>query len=209
MTAAGLNPIRLVDYDPRWPVAFRAETDRLLQAAPYLLERIEHIGSTSVPGLAAKPTIDLMGESADAEPSQELVPLLAGLDYQNRPNEFTDRLLFSRGPDGARTYNLHIVAKGTLETRNEILFRDRLRQDSDLAARYGALKRELASQRHLDPFSYSRAKTAIIVSAVNEERASRGLPPTDIWSILGPKRRGAWINAESAGSKPTFDVQTE
>ena len=195
LSASSVDPITVVDYDSKWPIDFRAEADRLLVATAGHLHRIEHIGSTSVPGLAAKPTIDLMAEATQSEPSPKLIPLLAKLNYRHRPHEFTDRLLFSKGSENARTHNLHIVGAETLDQRNEILFRDRLRNDPELSSRYAALKRAIAIQDHPDLFSYSRAKTDFVIGVVNEERATRGYPPVNILAILGPIRRSAWIDA--------------
>jgi len=195
LSGSNSGQVTIVDYDPKWPYVFRAEAERLLSATCGLLLRIEHIGSTAVPGLAAKPTIDLMAGSRYPEASEKLIALLASIGYRERPDEFTDRLLFSQGHDGSRTYNLHVVGAESLLTHNEILFRDRLRSDPDLTALYASLKREVALQNHSDPYSYNRAKTPFILSVVNEERAARGLPPVEMWSVMGPKRRAAWIEA--------------
>ena len=173
------SQIRIVDYDPSWPEAFRAEAMRVASGVGGLIRRIEHIGSTSVPGLNAKPMIDLMAEAVSPTPDPVLVPRLAPIGYQHRPDEFMDRLLFSFGPDGAPTHNLHIVGRGRLDTANEILFRDRLRADPDIAAQYAALKRELAT-RAWERFAYSRAKTQFVVAVVDEERSKLGLAPVDI-----------------------------
>jgi len=186
--------IEIADYDPSWPEAFTAESMRVVAGVGGLIQRTEHIGSTSVPGLKAKPMIDLMAEAVDAIPDPMLVPRLARIGYLLRPDEFTDRLLFSRGSDQARTHNLHVVGAGRLDKANEVLFRDRLRADPEVASRYAVLKGELAT-RTWERFAYSRAKTEFVVEVVDEERAKLGLAPVDIWSILGPKRREAWIRS--------------
>jgi hypothetical protein len=118
----------------------------------------------------------------------------ARIGYLYRPDEFTDRLLFSLGPVGSPTHNLHVVGSGQLDTANEILFRNRLRFDPHIAAQYAAIKGELAT-RSWERFAYSRAKTQFVVAVVEEERSALGLGPVDIWSILGPKRREAWIRS--------------
>jgi GrpB-like predicted nucleotidyltransferase (UPF0157 family) len=186
--------IEIVDYDHCWTTAFRAEAARVADACGGLIRRIEHIGSTSVPGLSAKPVIDLMAEAVSATPDPLLISSVEGIGYLHRPEEFTDRLLFSLEHDGTRTHNLHVVGPGQLEIANEVLFRDRLRADPGVAFRYAQLKQELAT-RAWGRFAYSRAKTEFIVSVVDEERSKRGMAPVDIWSILGPERRGAWIRS--------------
>ena len=125
-----MHSVVLAEYAPAWPIDFHRESIRLLQAAEGLLVGIDHIGSTSVPGLAAKPTIDMLGEIDQVElDSAPLAPLLEPLGYRDRSAEFTDRLLFSAEHSGVLTHTLHIVARGTASLRNEILFRDRMRRD--------------------------------------------------------------------------------
>lgn len=194
--ADGLHVVVLAEYDRAWPVVFHRESIRLLEAAGGLLVGIEHIGSTSVPGLAAKPIIDMLGEVDQADlDSAPLVPLLEPLGYLDRSAEFTDRLLFS-GRSWAMAHNLHLVARGTASLRNEILFRDRMRRDPMAAARYEALKRTLANRIYNDPHGYSRAKSDFVVTIIDEERDARGLPPLDIWATLGPVRRKGWVEIE-------------
>ena len=177
--------------------AFHREAIRLLEVAGGLLVGIEHIDSTSVPGLAAKPIIDMLGEVDQVElDSAPLVPLLGAFRYVDRSTEFTDRLLFSAGPPGSRTHNLHIVARGTTSLRNEILFRDRIRRDRHAAAQYETLKRSLAKRSYRDPHGYSRAKSDFVVTIIDEERARVGLPAVDIWATLGPARRKGWLEID-------------
>jgi GrpB-like predicted nucleotidyltransferase (UPF0157 family) len=207
-TASNLHTVALREYDPSWPAAFHRESIRLLDAAEGLLVGIEHIGSTSVPGLGAKPTIDMLGEIDQVElDSAPLAPILNSLGYLDRSAEFTDRLLFSSGPSGRRTHNLHIVPRGTASMRNEILFRDRLRRDPRAASQYEALKHTLASKTYQDPHGYSRAKSEFVVTIINQERAARGLSPVDIWATLGPARRKGW--AEFEGTTPPGAPHTE
>jgi GrpB-like predicted nucleotidyltransferase (UPF0157 family) len=194
--ANGVHAVILAEYDRTWPVAFHRESIRVLEASGGILVGVEHIGSTSVPGLAAKPIIDMLGEVDQMElNSAPLVPLLEPLGYLDRSAEFTDRLLFSGG-SSAMTHNLHIVARGTTSLRNEILFRDRMRRDPKSALRYEALKRTLASRSYTDPHGYSRAKSDFIVTIIDEERDARGLPFVDIWATLGPVRRKGWVEIE-------------
>jgi GrpB-like predicted nucleotidyltransferase (UPF0157 family) len=197
-SAKDAHTVVLAEYDRTWPLAFHRESIRLLEATRGLLVGIEHIGSTSVPGLAAKPIIDMLAEVDQVElNSAPLVPLLQPLGYLDRSAEFTDRLLFSGG-SSPMTHNLHIVARGTASLRNEILFRDRMRRDPAAASQYLALKRTLASRTYDDPHGYSRAKSEFVVTIVDEEHKTRGLDPVDIWSTLGAMRRKGWLEIENA-----------
>jgi GrpB-like predicted nucleotidyltransferase (UPF0157 family) len=196
-TASQGHFVVLVEYDSAWPIAFHRESIRLLKAAEGLLIGIDHIGSTSIPGLAAKPTIDMLAEVDQLElDSEALAPLLVRLGYRDRSAEFTDRLLFSAESSGFLTHTLHVVAKGTASTRNEILFRDRMRSDPKAASQYEAVKRTLANRSYRDPHGYSRAKSDFVVTIIDEERAARGLRPVDIWATLGPMRRKGWLEIE-------------
>jgi GrpB-like predicted nucleotidyltransferase (UPF0157 family) len=174
--------IEIVDYDPRWPALASQAIDELTQALGATLPRIEHMGSTSVPGLAAKPVIDLMAGVEDLPAAgARLGAALPALSYQAADNGMAGRLFFLRERDGRRTHHLHVVPLDSLELRNELLMRDRLRGHPDEAARYGALKRSLAAQPDLDMLAYTRAKTDLIQELVDAARAERGLPSIPVW----------------------------
>jgi GrpB-like predicted nucleotidyltransferase (UPF0157 family) len=163
LTRAGLRdaPVEIVDYDPAWPAAFAAERERL---TPLLAGGVElhHFGSTAVPGLAAKPVIDMIAlvESFD-EPIAVLVQR-GGYQY---PPAFNATLIHRRFlcyPTAAhRTHHLHLVDEpGELERR--LRFRDRLRADRTLADEYVALKRALAERYREDREAYTEAKGEFI-----------------------------------------------
>jgi GrpB-like predicted nucleotidyltransferase (UPF0157 family) len=159
--------VRVLPYDPRWPDLAAAACAEL---AP-LFSRIEHIGSTAVPGLDAKAVIDLMACAPDlAGP----VPPGYALVETGMP----ERLFFRR--DGDPAYHLHVVTEDSWDTRNERILRDQLRADPDGAARYGELKRGLAAAG-LDGEEYTRAKTALIQELTDRGRAARGLPSVPVW----------------------------
>jgi GrpB-like predicted nucleotidyltransferase (UPF0157 family) len=170
----------IVDYDPRWPALAAAAISELTEALPDAFARIEHFGSTSVPGLAAKPVIDLMAGVEDLAQAQALTEKLAALDYHAMDTGMSGRLFFSRDRDGSRTHHLHVVPNDTLDTRNEILLRDYLRRSPADAAQYGALKRNLAA-RGVESLAYTSAKTEFIQGIVDAARAERGLPLVSVW----------------------------
>ncbi|BEL03349.1 hypothetical protein Q0Z83_015400 [Actinoplanes sichuanensis] len=167
--------IEVIDYDPAWPDMAAAAITELRPVLHGVVAAIEHIGSTAVPGLAAKPTIDLMAAAADFDEVDRRAPALAELGYQRHANGMTDRLLYVRFARGRRTHILHVVAEDSWPTRNQRILRDYLRAHPREAARYAELKRNLA-KAGTHPGDYARAKTALIQELTDRARAERGLP---------------------------------
>ncbi|TDC22920.1 GrpB family protein [Streptomyces sp. 8K308] len=154
----------------------------LTGALPGLFADIEHVGSTSVPGLAAKPVIDLMASVAtldDLTPEREAV--LERLGYARQETGMPQRLFFYRDDDaGRRSHHLHVVTEDTWDTRNERLLRDHLLANPVAAEAYAALKRRLAAEGH-EGLEYTKGKTELIQRFVDQERAARGLPAVPVW----------------------------
>lgn len=175
--------IEIVDYDPSWPELAVLAIGELNEALPETFVRIEHFGSTAVPGLAAKPVIDLMAGVLDVEAvAERLNKTLPGMGYVLTDVGMPGRLFYLRDQDGIRTHHLHVVADDTLETRNEIMLRDYLRKRPEDAARYGALKRSvITTEPDLDMNMYTRRKTELIQELVDAARAEHGLPSVDVW----------------------------
>lgn len=164
--------IEVISYDVRWPVMAAAA----IADVQGLFVEIEHIGSTSVPGLAAKPVIDLMAAvPALAEVSRDS---LARVDFHPHDNGMPDRLLFIRTRDGVLTHNLHVVTLASWPTRNQRILRDHLRENAADAARYAALKRNLATDNIQD---YTAGKTALIQELTDKARTKLGMPLVDVW----------------------------
>lgn len=150
--------IRLVPYDPAWPVRFEQERQRIAGALGPVARRIDHIGSTSVPGLTAKPIIDIdLSVPEVADVASYLDPLLAA-GYRLRVRE-PDHLMV-RTPE--LDVHVHICAAGSDWERRHLLFRGWLRTDATDRAAYAALKRELASRDWPDMNAYAAAKGALI-----------------------------------------------
>jgi GrpB-like predicted nucleotidyltransferase (UPF0157 family) len=168
----------VVAYDPSWPEHAEQARQDLLAALPGVFEQIEHVGSTSVPGLAAKPVIDLMASIGALTDTP--VDALARLDYQLLDAGMTGRLFFFRDTGDRRTHHLHVVPAEGWEHRNERLLRDHLREHSEDARAYGELKERLAAEG-LAGEAYTRAKTDLIQRFTDEARASRGLPSVSVW----------------------------
>jgi GrpB-like predicted nucleotidyltransferase (UPF0157 family) len=167
-------PVLICAYDPAWPQVFAEEAARLLAALPDL-RQIDHIGSTAVPGLAAKPVIDMMAPVLRL-PGFDLLPLMA-LGYQCRPTSMTNRLFLCRPAEGPRpAFNLHIVPAASFGTRSEQLLRDHLRRDPEAAEAYAALKARLAARFRDDVQAYTRAKTGLVQRLTEAARLAASLP---------------------------------
>jgi GrpB-like predicted nucleotidyltransferase (UPF0157 family) len=155
------GPITLLEYDPAWPQLYAREERRIRKALGDRALRLEHVGSTSVPGLAAKPIIDILlvvGDSAD-EPAY--VPALEAEGYRLRirePDWYQHRLL--KGPD--TDTNLHVFSEGALEVERMLAFRDLLRARPSARDRYASAKRELARRTWTYVQAYADAKSEVI-----------------------------------------------
>lgn len=161
-----MDTIFLTEYDPAWPHLFAREAELLRQTLPAtLITRLEHFGSTAVPGLAAKPIIDvLVGVQSLAEARQTAVSLLAALGYSYwHDNPHPDRMFFVKGlpPNGPRSHHVHMV-EPTSALWDRLLFRDYLRQHPAEAARYAQLKYDLAARYRNDREAYTAAKADYI-----------------------------------------------
>ncbi|WP_448638665.1 GrpB family protein [Geodermatophilus sp. URMC 63] len=155
------GPITLVAYDPDWPRLFRREADRLRAALCPVALRIEHVGSTSVPGLVAKPVVDVLLVVPDPADEPGYVPQLEAAGYVLRirePDWFEHRLL--EGPD--TDVNVHVFGAGAAEVQRMVRFRDRLRADDTARDRYARTERELARRTWRHVQDYADAKTAVV-----------------------------------------------
>jgi 16S rRNA processing protein RimM len=157
-------PIEVVDYDPEWPRMFEAEAERLRAGLGALAVRIDHVGSTSVPGLAAKPIVDIQVSVPDvADLDSYRGPLeVLGYEYVYDP-DFLEYPFFG-WPSSAqpRTFNVHVCEAGTEWEQRHLRFRDRLRTDARVRTEYAALKRELALKHGNDIQGYVDDKDAFI-----------------------------------------------
>jgi GrpB-like predicted nucleotidyltransferase (UPF0157 family) len=154
--------IDIVVYDPAWPARFARESARLTGALGTTIARLEHVGSTSVPGLAAKDIVDILLLVDSFEPESRYHPQLEQLDYHYRPDdEPNHRFYYLQTTNGKRLVHLHVCLSGGAWERELVDFRDRLRADRRLAADYERLKRDLAPQ-FTDGNAYADAKGPFI-----------------------------------------------
>jgi tRNA threonylcarbamoyladenosine biosynthesis protein TsaE len=225
--------VELAEYDPGWPQRFTAEAEQIESALDDLVVEIEHVGSTAVPGLAAKPTIDIAVGATTIDLPAEAVERMEALGYEDaaadsRPGERN----FRKGPEFPREVIVHVVEWGGPKWQSHLRFRDALRADPVLAAEYEALKRSLLEERGewyrgVDKAALvERALTARphrldLSSASAEEaeriaaRLARELRPGDVVTVSGELGtgkttfvRGACraLGVEGPVTSPTFTV---
>jgi GrpB-like predicted nucleotidyltransferase (UPF0157 family) len=167
------EPIIVVNYDPAWPLAFEQERAQIAAALGEWARAIEHIGSTSVPGLRAKPVIDILVAVDRLDRADEYAARLAPLGYVYRPHDDDDeRLFFRKGTP--RSHHLHMVVLGGSEHVRHVRFRDILRAEPETARDYAALKDALAAQFRDQREAYVDGKTefvtGVLAHAENEDR---------------------------------------
>ncbi len=165
--------IHIVDYDPQWPQLFQREAERIRTALGERVLLLEHVGSTSVPGLAAKPRIDVLLVVADSADEPAYVPALEAAAYVlqiREPNWYEHRVF--KGPD--TDVNLHVFSPGCPEIERMLLFRDWLRSNTSDRRLYERTKRELARKDWKYTQNYADAKTAVVEEILARARGESG-----------------------------------
>jgi putative glutamine amidotransferase len=153
----------IVPYDPAWESRFEAESTRIEAALGIQVLRVEHVGSTSVPGLGGEPIVDIQVSVRSMVPRAAYVEPLEHLGYRWALDPWTDEHeFFSRDEDGQRAFHIHVCGQGSEWERRHLAFRDWLRSHPEDAAAYERLKRDLAVRHPRDTYSYNDAKTAFI-----------------------------------------------
>lgn len=163
------GPVELVEYDPAWPSLYAFEATGIRAALGERVRQLEHVGSTSVPGLAAKPRIDIVLAVPDSADEPGYVPALEAAGYVLRIREpawFEHRLLKRTEP----AVNLHVFSAGCPEIERMVAFRDRLRQDEADRRLYADAKRELARRQWKFVQNYADAKTAVVEEILRRAR---------------------------------------
>jgi GrpB-like predicted nucleotidyltransferase (UPF0157 family) len=168
------DPIEIVDYDPGWPARYEEMRARLAEALGATAVRIDHVGSTAVPGLAAKPIIDIQISVPDVENAAAFKDAIEAQGFASRMIE-PGHHYFRPPPGLSRDYQVHVCTIGSDWERRHLLFRDLLRADPETAAAYEAMKRDLAARFTNDRIGYNDAKGPFIDAAVEraEEWATR------------------------------------
>jgi GrpB-like predicted nucleotidyltransferase (UPF0157 family) len=152
-----------VPYDPSWPVRFEKERVAIAEAiGESIVGGIHHVGSTAVPGLEAKPIIDILVRVRSLEGSRACFEPLAQIGYMYAPYLPEEMHWFCKPHPSRRTHHLHLVPVGTQRYTDELAFRDRLRADPQAAEEYLALKRDLARRFSHDREAYTDAKSSFV-----------------------------------------------
>jgi GrpB-like predicted nucleotidyltransferase (UPF0157 family) len=156
-------------YDPRWPILFEEASAQLKTALGRAILDVHHVGSTAVPGLCAKPILDVLVSVPDFDDAKRLVPQLSELGYEFRPDEeIPDRHYFRRPPGGElRTHHLSLAEPGSRYHRVTLGFRDGLRRHPDLATAYARLKLDLAQRFPRDRPAYIEGKTQFVMEVLS------------------------------------------
>lgn len=163
-----IRRVEIVPYDPDWPAMYEEEATLLRSLFGDLLAAIHHIGSTSVPGLASKPIIDIMGEAVDLERIDSFDARMQALGYMPRGEYgIPGRRYFPKGTPIHHTHHLHIFAAETRLVREHLAFRDYLAAHPDTAGEYAALKESLAEKHGTDLEAYTDGKAAFISGVVS------------------------------------------
>ena len=163
------GPVLLADYDPAWPGLYQREAARIRSVLGDRVLLLEHVGSTAVPGLAAKPIIDILLVVADTSEEDAYVPDLERAGHRlwiREPDWQQHRLL--KGPD--TDINLHVFPAGSAEIDRHLRFRDHLRSDAADRELYEATKRELAARRWTYIQQYADAKTQVVEAILERSR---------------------------------------
>lgn len=164
-----VEPGKLTDYDPAWPERYGPERARLREVVGDGV-RIEHVGSTAVPGLAAKPAVDVMVVVPDMDAAREAGDALGselGYEYWHAKEDW--HFLVREGP-GGQVFALHLFPADSERWRNNLRFREYLRAHPDAAAEYERLKRDLAAEHPDDTGAYSRGKAGFIERTIERAR---------------------------------------
>ncbi len=160
-----------------WLSLYEEEAERIRSACGSVIVAIEHVGSTAVPGLAAKPILDIMPGLTRVENGHATVEPMKKLGYEYF-GEFgiPGRFYFTRHHDGRCVVHVHMFEVGTEEWERHLLFRDYLRQHADVTAEYETLKKKLSARCRPDRTAYTDGKTEFIKSVVGKARRERTLP---------------------------------
>jgi GrpB-like predicted nucleotidyltransferase (UPF0157 family) len=173
------NAVQVVDYDPGWAVLFEVEAQAISRAAGDLSLKVEHVGSTAVPGLPAKPIVDI----AVAIQTRDSVPILAQhlttIDYIDRGDAGAidgGYLLVKESEPDVRVVHLHIVEESDIQWRRYIEFRDILRLNDTVRKQYADLKTQLGAQFRDDRKSYTEGKSNFIGEVLRVKNAAQPSP---------------------------------
>lgn len=180
ITGVVVEPVEIVAYDPGWPDAFRLTGMQLRNALGDYPDRIDHIGSTAIPGIAAKPIIDIQISVPCLEPMSSYLPSMQALGFVwRKDNPALTKRYFREAPGNKRTH-IHVRQTGSWHEQYALLFRDYVRSSAEDRARYETVKRQLAEKFRLNRLAYTDGKAEIfwdIIRCADEWAGTTGWQP--------------------------------
>lgn len=190
--------IRLAPYDPAWPARFEREAERIRAACVPLPIRLDHVGSTAVPGLAAKPIVDVLGARPAGSDPAPYVAAITGLGWAHRGENGVPGRDYFRLGDPERTHHLHLFEEGHPHWRAHLDFRDTLRARPAMRREYERLKRTLAARFPKDREAYTSAKAPFIEAVLAVAGTDRSAGPRVRAKAVCVVRRGDAILVNEA-----------
>lgn len=169
MVGLARGTVELEPYQASWSDAYNAEVARLIDVVGDRVDRFEHIGSTAVEGMPAKPILDVLALVDESTTTNDLVPPLEACGYERRPDEVDGRVFLAKGPPENRTCYLSIAEAGSTFHKEKIAFRDALRDDPELAERYASLKQRLAARYPENRDRYTAEKGAFVRAILDRQ----------------------------------------
>jgi GrpB-like predicted nucleotidyltransferase (UPF0157 family)/chloramphenicol 3-O-phosphotransferase len=170
-TTSSRSPLVVADYDEKWPILFEQVTQPIREAVADLGAEVEHVGSTSVPGLAAKPTIDIDVVIRSADDAPTAIERLRSLGYLYQGDKGVRGREAFMWPPGAEPHHLYVVVADSQPHEDHVHFRNYLRQHPEVAQEYAALKTTLAEQHRDDRLGYTNAKSEFITGVLQLARS--------------------------------------
>ncbi|MEF2097753.1 GrpB family protein [Bacillus sp. CFBP9009] len=163
--------VEIEDYNPNWVSEFQQEKARIMKVLKNYSLCVEHIGSTSVIGLGAKPILDIMAGVQHLDEADTFIEPLKSIGYEFVPHkEFPERRFFRKGQWRAGTHHLHIYRFGSEQWKNQLSFRDYLRSHPDVRKQYQELKLSLAQKHPGDIVGYTKAKAPFILNVMKKAK---------------------------------------
>ncbi|MCE7744176.1 MAG: GrpB family protein [Candidatus Heimdallarchaeota archaeon] len=165
--------VRIVVYNPNWPEIYKLEKEKIKEKIDEYIASIDHIGSTAIEGLVAKPIVDILIGLNSLDDAQFCIPKLEELNYEYVPefeDVLPDRRYFRKPPtdQGSRDFHVHMVEIKTYFWKRQLIFRDYLRKFPEVANEYGELKLKLAADLQDDREAYSEGKTDFILGILEK-----------------------------------------
>jgi GrpB-like predicted nucleotidyltransferase (UPF0157 family)/GNAT superfamily N-acetyltransferase len=196
-----VRSIVLADYNDSWPLKFREHATAIKKAMGSGAVAVEHVGSTAVPNIAAKPIIDVLLVVEDSGNESEYLPLMTGIGYELRVREpeWHEHRMFRTE---ARDVHVHVFSQGCVEISRMLTFRNRLRRSKEDRLRYELTKRRLAAKGMRDMNAYAEAKSEIVKSILSGELQISNAAETDADSIMACARAAYSKYVRRIGREP-------